>query len=494
MNVDRKIDNGTTVRSFVWKLLERFMSQGISLVVQIVLARVLLPEDFGSLAILVAITNYASIFVQSGLSTAIIQKKDLQDRDVSTVFIVSMTVAAVMYVGLFVASPFIAEFYALPELTWALRALSLLLFLNGINAVQTALLSRKMCFKKLFFRSMLSVPISGVVGIVMAHLGFGVWALVAHHLVSMLVIVLFMSFDRDARFRISFSWESFKSIYSFSWKVMLTSMITGFHDTLRTMVIGKRYSTEDLAYYDKAYAYSSYVTHIVNTSISSVLLPVFSRQQDDLIHLRAMARRAAKLSAFVMFPVLLGVTATAEPLVRVLLTDKWLASIPYLMLFCLLRLPGCIMTADRQVYFALGKSGVNLGYEIGLFIINFATLLITVPLGTMAIAIGATAVEFIGGFAIWCISEKTYGYRVWDRLKDIARPAVNSIIMAAVVWFVGYQLAMAPVLELVIQVFVGAVLYVALCLLTKDESFQYCKTLFKNMLKGKRHIANKEDV
>lgn len=483
MNGSEKIDRGTTVSSFVWKLLERFFSQGISLVVQIVLARILLPEDFGSLAIIVAIINYAAIFVQSGVTTAIVQKKHINDRDVSSVFIVSVAIAAVMYIGLFVASPFIADFYRLPELNWALRVLALNLFLHGINSVQTALLSRKMCFKKLFFRSMLSVPISGAVGIVMAHLGFGVWALVSHHLTNMLVIVLFMSLDKDARFKLSFSWESVKEIYSFCWKIMLTSMIAGFHDTLRTTVIGKKYHTEDLAYYDKAYTYSSYVTLIVNTSISSVLLPVFSRQQDDVNQLRSMARRAAKLSSFVMFPVLLGVAATADPLVRLLLTDKWAASIPFLMLFCILRLPGCIMTADKQVYFALGRSEINLGYEIGLFIANLSTLIITVPYGPLAIAIGATVVEIFGGITVWIISSKTYGYRVWSRIKDIARPALNSVIMAATVWFVGSLLPYKPLIKLVVQLPLGVILYIALSIATRDESFKYCLTMIKKIKK-----------
>lgn len=494
MKLDKNPYRGTAVSSFVWKLMERVFSQGISLFVQIILARMLMPEDFGALAIIAAITNYAAIFVQSGLSTAIIQKKDLKETDVSTVFVASMVIAAIMYTGIFVAAPFVAEAYGLIELKWTLRALGLILFLHSANAVQTALLSRKMKFKTLFFRSMFSVPLSGAVGIAMAYWGFGVWALVSHHLVSMLVIVVFMSLDKDARFGFGFSRDSFKRIYSFSWKVMLTSMIAGFHDALRTMIIGKKYSTEDLAYYDKAYTYSAYVTLIINTSISSVLLPVFSRQQDDINQLRSMARRAAKLSAFVMFPVLLGVAATATPLVRLLLTDKWAASIPFLMLFCVLRLPGCVMTADKQVYFALGKSGINLGYEIGLFIANLTALFITVPYGPMAIAIGATAVEIAGGITIWVISSKTYGYRVRDRLKDIARPMLNSVIMAGIVWFVGEQLPSIPIIKFLIQLPLGVVLYIVFSIVTRDESFRYCLNMIKDFIKRKSRTIDKEDI
>lgn len=485
MDYDCKIDKQTTVNSFIWKITERIFSQGISLVVQIILARILVPDDFGKLAIIVAIINYAAIFVQSGIATAIIQKKDLKTIDISTISLFSFAVAALMYIVLFSYAPFIADVYNEPELKAALRVLAIILFFYAINAVQTAILSRKMKFKKLCIRSMLSVPISGFVGIIMAKSGFGIWALIAHHLVSMLVIVIFMSFDKDTHIKLGFSKDSLKQIYSFSWKLLLTGVITGFHDMLRTMIIGKRYSAKELAYYDKAYTYSSYVTLIVNTSISSVLLPVFSREQDDMDKLKDMARRASRLSAFIMVPVLFGVAAVSEALVSVLLTDKWLPSAPFLMIFCILRIPGCIMTADKQVYLAVGKSQINLLYEIGLFILNVTALIISIPHGPMAIALGATLTEIVGGFCIWKVSSKVYGYRIKDRIKDIIKPFSNSMIMAGGVYAIGICLNLTPMLELVIQIFCGIAIYIILELVSKDESIVYCLTMIKNYLKFK---------
>ena len=484
MGNNETITKKKVVGSFLWKLMERLFSQGINLVVQIILARLLLPEDFGSLAIIVAITNYAAIFVQSGLATAIVQREEIDDLDISTLLTASLGITGIFYVILFFVSPLIANFYEIQELTWALRVLSLILFLNAINSVQTAVLSRKMQFRKLFLRTIVAVPIAGAVGIVMAYMDMGIWALVAHNLVNMAVIVIFMSFDKTLRFPLKFSFSRVKKIYAFSGKILLTSIVTGLHDTIRTMVIGKKYSSEDLGYYDKAYTYSNYITLIVNSSISSVLLPTFSRSQNDFGALKGMARRSIKLSAFIMFPVLVGAALICEPLVRLLLTEKWLPCVPYLVLFCFLRIPGCLLSVDRQVYYAIGRSGINLFYEIGLFILNIATLLVTMQYGVIYIAIGATAVEFLGGFLICCISHKTYGYTLWERCFDLFKPFMNTAIMAVCVWAakfipVGYFGGM------LLQIFFGVLAYIGSAILLRDENFKYLLSTIKQTISKK---------
>ena len=181
---------------------------------------------------------------------------------------------------------------------------------------------------------------------------------------------------------------------------------------------------------------------------------------------------------------LLGIVAVAKPLVQVLLTDKWLESVPYLMVFCLLRLPGCLVNSDKQVYYAIGKSGINMFYEIGLFILNITTLVATMRHSTIAIAIGATVVEYIGCFTIWIISTRTYGYKVLDRLKDIVKPVVNSTIMAVSVWGLGC-IGMPPLFSLVVQVGAGAAVYYLLALLTRDENLNYVTNMLTMFIRDK---------
>lgn len=481
------ISKKTIISSFVWKIMERVFSQGINLLVQIVLARLLMPEDFGGLAILLVVINYASIFVQSGLGTAIVQKENLEKKDVSTLLVVSLSFAFVFYIVLFVISPMLSSYYGMPELKWALRVLALTLFLNAINSIQTAVLSRGMHFKRLFFRTLVAVPISGTVGIFLAYAGFGIWALVIHNLVNMMVIVAFMSIDKDMRYPLIFSVESAKQLYAFSWKILATSMITGAHDAVRTMVIGKKYDAESLAYYDKAYAYSGQIIQVIYASISGVLLPTFSRMQNNLHELKRMARRAVKLSAFVMFPVLLGIAAVAEPLVELGLGEKWMKSAPFLVVFCVLRIPGCIMTVDKQVYYALGRSGIALKYETVLLVFNISMLLVTMQYGTMWIALGAAAVEFIGLGVICCVSARLYSYSLKERIRDVGKPLILSLIMFVVVRMLG-ELHIHFLLKLLLQIVGGILVYLVMNMLSRDENLRCILAV----LRSRRNVTKRE--
>lgn len=482
MAESNNITKGAVLNSLGWKILERFCSQGVNMIIQIILARLLLPSDFGSLAIMVAITNYAALFVQSGLATAIVQKKDLDDKDINTLFTASLAIAAIMYVGLFATSCYIAGIYDATEIIWPLRVLALILFLNAINSVQTALFSRNMQFRQIFLRSVIAVPLSGIVGVAMAYMGFGLWALVAYTLSSMGLTVLVMSLASSYRLRLEFYWDRAKILYSFSIKILLSSLVSGFGDTLRTLIIGKKYNSTDLAFYDKAYTYSAYFTQIINASITSVLLPTFSRIQDNISELRQMARRSVQLTAFAVIPMLTLVMCIADPFVNLLLTEKWAPSIPFLIIFCILRMPGCIASVDKQVYFALGNSKINLYYEIGLLMANVGMLLITVPKGVFAIALGYLAIELLGCFAIFCISSKFYGYSLLMRLADTWRPIFNSTIVYFAITLPLFTFS-SRLIEMIVKVCVGGALYLILCSLTKDQNLKYITSIIINKLK-----------
>lgn len=480
--MEKKISSRKIYSSLLWKVLERLLSQGINLFVQIVLARLLLPADFGSIAIIVAITNYAAIFVQSGIGTVIIQKEDIDEKDISTLFTISVLVAFILYICLFFSSPLIAHYYELPVLKWALRVLAIVLFFNAINAVQTGLLSRKMKFRELFLRTALAVPIAGTVGIGMAYMGLGIWALVAHNLVNMAVVVIFMSFDKDVRIiRFSFYKERVRALYSFSLKILFTSLVSGMHDMLRTMIVGKKYSTENLAYYDKAYTYSYYAVSIVNSSISTVLLPAFSRSQNDISHLKEMARKSVSMSAFVMIPSMVGLASIARPLVVTLLTEKWEACVPFLILFCILRIPTFVMTIDKQVYYALGRSEINLYYEIGLCMLNVVTLLITTKISVLYVAIGATLVEYIGCAAICVIATNVYGYKLSERLFDVYKPIISSFIMAIGIYWISQINIKSSLFIMLLSIVCGVLIYFVCSFVLKD----------KNILEVKKFLERK---
>lgn len=476
------INRGKVAKSFFWKILERLLSQGVGFVVQVVLARILLPDDFGSLAIIVAFTNYATLFVSSGISTTVIQKKGLDRADLSTLMTYTLGMASVFYTVLFFLAPLIANYYSAPILQPTLRVLALTLFLQGINSVQTGLLQRQMSFRQLLVRTMIASPIAGVIGILMALNGFGLWALVVHAIANQLLVIIVMSFDKDCRIPLGFTYSKLKEIFPFTSKIMLTYATSGLFDLIRTTIIGKNYTREDLAYYDKGLTYSAYVTMLVNQSMGSVLLPAFSRKQDSVESLKSMARRSVKLTSFIMIPVLVAVAAMAKPLIQVLLTEKWLPCVPFLVIYCFLRIPGPILNIDKQVFYALGKSGVNLCYELGLFVCNTVALIIAIKINVLAIAVGALIVEMLGALGIFIASSRIYDYNLKERFLDMWKSLFGSIIMAGAL--IGISLiGLSSVATLCIQALAGVIVYLLVALLLKDDNLNYCISVAKDMLK-----------
>lgn len=467
------------IGSLLWKGGERAMVQGLGLLIQVVLARLLLPKDFASLAIINAIINYLGIFVQSGLSIAVVQKKELSEKDLSTLTSISLFVALILFIGLYFIAPFVSEYYCIEELTWPIRVMGISLFLFSFNSIQTGLLTRKMMFRSIFFRSMLATPLSGIIGIAMAYMGMGIWALVGYCLTNILSIVIFMNMIPELRLRLGFSWQSAKEIYGFSIKIIGTNLISAGGDTIRTMTIGKVFSPEKLAFYDRGYSYSSLVTQVVNTSLSSVLLPVFSRQQDDIQKLRELARRSVSMSAFVMIPILVFVAVAAQPLVSFVLSEKWLPCAVFLSLFCILRIPGIITSIDKDVYYSLGKSQIGLYYEIGILAVNLLSLTLMIPYGVWAIAIGYTVVEFFGNFILCIISSRVFGYSLWDRCKDLVKPVFNSAVMAMVAYAMTRYFERDYVL-VAMQMFVSGVVYILMSWITHDKNLFQVKNIIRN--------------
>lgn len=480
MESNINVDKNVVFTSLFWKVAERFFSQGLNLIVQIILARLLLPEYFGSLAIIVAVVNYAGLFVQSGLSTAIVQRKNLEEIDISTLLFSSLGVASILYIIIFAISPFIANYYVMPELVWTIRVLAIILFFNAINSIQTALYSRKMDFKALFFRSAFAVTISGAVGIVMAFLDYGLWALVAQNLLYSFVSVLVMGFRNKVSFAAGFSWRSAKELYSFSGKILGSTLLAGANDAARTMLIGKKYSSADLAYYDKANTYSYYIAQIVNSSLSGVLLPVFSRKQSDVDELRRISRKSVKMTAFIMFPVLFGLMAVSDVFVKVILTEKWMPCVPFLMVFCVLRIPASIVSIDKQVFLALGRSDIGFYTEIMAFIMYMCALFLTVDRGAFAIAIGVMIVEFVYGTVNCIISSYIYGYNLLVRVKDIIKPLVSALLMSGIILSIP---KFYNIIYLVIIILFGMLLYLIFARLLKDDNVNEILKIVKNVLK-----------
>ncbi|WKY46928.1 lipopolysaccharide biosynthesis protein [Eubacteriaceae bacterium ES3] len=460
------------ITSLFWKLMERGGTQGIQFIVQIVLARLLLPEEYGVLAILLVFIALANVFVQYGFNTSLIQKKDADETDFSTVFYSSLVVAGVIYIILFFTVPVIADFYENEMIIPLMRVLSLTLFIGALNSIQNAIVARNLEFKKLFYSSLGAIIISGVVGIFMAYRGLGIWALVFQQLSNQVTIALILWFTVKWRPRLLFSFESLKSLFSFGWKLLLSALINTFYTNIYTFVIGKLYSPEMLGYFNRGQQFPQLVVKNVNGSIQSVMFPAMASQQENRERLKGMARRSIVTSSFLVFPMMVGMAIIAEPMVKVLLTDKWLPSVPFLQIACASLALVPIHTANLQAINALGRSDIFLKLEIIKTVVDGLLLVIALFFGIYAIAWAMVVSSLIASFINAYPNLKLLNYSYKEQLKDILPSLLLSMIMGAGIYVFSF-LGLSPLITIIVQVSAGIIIYFGLAKIMKLESFTY---------------------
>jgi len=481
---NRTTTKAQVISSLLWKLMEQGGTQGIQFIVSIVLARLLLPEDYGIIALVTIFIIIANVFVRSGFNTALIQKKDANEADFSSVFYLSLFVASLLYVILFFAAPLIAAFYDEPQLILALRAISVTLFFGAFNSIQNAVVARKMQFKKLFFSSLGAIVVSGTVGIVMAYAGFGVWALVAQQITNQLLITIILWFTVKWRPRLLFSFERVKGLFSYGWKLLVSALIDTLYMELSSLIIGKMYNVEMLSFYNRGKQFPSLIVTNINGSIQSVMLPALSSQQDNRKRVRDMVRRSIVTSSFVIFPMMVGLAVIAEPLVKILLTEKWLPAVPFLQIYCLIYALWPIHTANLQAINALGRSDIFLKLEIIKKIIGLAILGVTVFYGVYAIALGGIVSGLIATIINSYPNAKLLNYSYKEQWKDIMPSLLLSLVMGTVVYSV-QLFGMTVWQTLIVQGFVGIILYVGMSRIFKLECFTYLLLTWKDILKSR---------
>ena len=467
--------------------MERGGTQGIQFIVQIVLARLLLPEDFGLIAIVTIFILLANVFVQSGFNTALIQKKDADDEDFSSVFYLSLFVAGLLYVVLFLTSPFISVFYRSPQLILILRVLSVTLFFGAFNSIQNAYVARNMMFKKLFFSSLGAIIISGTVGIATAYLGWGDWALVAQQLTNQLAVTLILWFTVKWRPKLLFSIEKVKVLFSFGWKLLASSLINTLYMEIRSLIIGKIYIPAMLGFYDRGQQIPKVIVSNIDGAIQSVMLPALASQQDDKKRVKAMMRRAIMTSSFIMFPMMVGLAVVADPVVKIILTDKWLPAVPFLQIFCASYSLWPIHTANLQAINALGRSDIFLKLEIIKKVIGIIILGVSIPFGIYAIAWGVLISGVISTFINAYPNLKLLNYSYIEQWKDIMPSLGISLVMGAVVYTLNF-LNIAVWQILMLQVFVGVVIYIGLAKVFKVESFGYLVKTTREIIEGRKKV------
>ena len=467
-----KVTNGQVFSNLFWRLLERFGAHGVTLVVSIVLARLLDPAAYGTIAIITVFTSILGVFLDSGFSSALIQKKDCDEADFSTVFYFQLIFSGVLYLIMFVAAPFISDFYQMRELTALIRVMSLGIIVSAVKSVQSAYVSRKLMFKKFFFSTLGGTIAAAILGIWMAFRGFGAWALVMQGLVNSIIDTMILWITVPWRPVIAFSFSRLKQLFSFGSKLLISNLIDTVYNNLRSLVIGKVYTSQDLAFYNKGKVFPNLIVTNVNSSINSVLFPVMSSAQEDTETVKRMTRRAIKTSTCIMFPLMIGLAVCAEPLIRFLLTEKWLPCVLYLRIFCFTYAFYPIHTANLNAVQALGRSDIFLKLEVIKKGIGFLAIFITVFISVEALAYSLIVTSILSQIINAWPNRKIlkYGYR--EQLKDMLPSMLVAVCMSICVYPI-QLIKMPDIVVLILSAFWGVLVYIALSYFLKVESFHY---------------------
>ena len=488
MNNEQNIKNKVLSNLF-WRFAERCGAKLVSFVVSIILARILLPEAYGTVALITVFITIFQVFVDSGLGNALIQKKDADNLDFSTVFYTNIVFCIVLYGIIYLISPYIAIFYNDSSLTIYIRVLSLSLLISGIKNVQQAYVSKKMMFKKFFFSTIGGTIVAGTIGIVMALNGFGVWALIAQQLTNLLIGTIILWITVKWKPQLKFSFKRLKELFSFGWKLLIASLLDTVYNDLQQLVIGKKYSSTDLAYYDKAKQFPNLIISNVNATIDSVLFPTMSNVQDNKEKVKNMTRKSIKTSIFIMAPLMMGLAFTGNNVIELLLTEKWLEAVPYLFVFCLTYMFHPIHTSNLNAIKAMGRSDLFLKLEVMKKIIGIVLLIITMNISVMAMAYSLIISSIFSQIINAWPNKKLLNYGYLEQLKDILPSILLAVIMGLIVSIFNV-LNIPIILKLIIQVICGGIIYILGAILLKIDVFYFLVNEIKNMFLKRKMRKN----
>lgn len=459
----------------IWKFAERISAQVVTFVVSIILGRLLMPEDYGLITVVTIFITFANCIVSNGFGSSLIQKKDSDNLDFSTVLYFQTALAIVIYAILFVSAPLIANFFGegYELLVPVLRVLGIRIPLTSINNVQQAYVGKKMIFRKFFLSTIGGTVISAIVGIWMAYEGYGVWALVGQYLTTTFISTVILAVTIKWKPVFQFSWSRLNELFKYGWKLLVAGVISETYTELRKVVIGKFYTSADLAYFDRGMQIPNIIVTNINTSISNVLFPAISNAQNNIADVKAIMRRSIRTSSYIMCPLMFGLAVVAEPLISFLLTDKWLPCVPYLQIYCISYCFEPIQTANLQAIKAVGRSDIFLKLEI-IKKTAYSLILVAVMFHSVeAIAYSLLLNTLIAVIVNTSPNKKLIGYSFKELIADMAPGIILSAVMAVAVYFEGLLLPLSTLPMLIVQVLTGGIIYLILSVIFKVESFKY---------------------
>lgn len=474
-----------TLSNLLWRLSERMGAQFIAFMVSIILARLLSPEHYGLVALVTVVTSILNVFVDSGLGMSLIQKKDADESDFSTVFYANVVFCVLLYMLLFLCAPLVSRFYHSERLVPVVRTLGLTIVISGVKNVQQAYVSKHLMFRKFFFATLSGTVVAAIVGVAMALFGFGVWALVAQQLINAGIDTCILWLIVPWRPGKSFSVSRLKVLFSFGWKLLAASLLHTIYVDIRQLVIGRVYSPSDLAYYNQGQKFPQFISSNINSSIDSVLFPVMSASQDDMVRVKAMTRRAIMTSSYIMMPLLFALAGASRNIISLVLTDKWQPCAPYMMLACFVFALEPLQTANLNAIKAVGRSDITLKLEIVKKTVSTAIVFASMPFGVMAIAAGGAAYAVIASMLNSFPNKRLLHYSYFEQLRDIVPSFLVASCMAVLIYLLPVS-ALPLLFRVLVQIVCGMVLYIAVTAVLRFEAYRFLRDSVLSYVRGRQ--------
>lgn len=471
-----------TVKNLLWKFGERCGAQLISFIVSLILARIIEPALYGQLAIVLAFITIMQVFIDNGLSTCLIQKKDSDDIDFSSVFYFNLLLSVLLYLIIFISAPFISNFYDIPLLSLYIRVMSFNIIISSVKSVQQAYVSKNLIFKKFFFSTILGTIIAAIVSIYMAYHEFGIWALIVNYMLNNTIDTIILWFTVKWRPKKYFSISRLKTLLPFGFTVFLTYLTNSLYGEFRQLIIGKKYSNSDLAYYNRARQFPFLFVENINAAIDGVLFPTMSNVSDDRKEIKEITRSTIKISTYIFAPLLFGLIAISKPLIILLLTEKWSPCIPYIPLFCIIFLFQPLHMANKIAIKSMGKGNVLFKQEIINDVIGVLILLFVFKYGVYAIAVGYLISSF-SDLIINCFpNRKLIKYGLINQLIDIAPTLLLGLLMCIIVYLIP-TIGFSYLLTIIVKIIVGGVFYIGMSMIFHVQVFYDSINIVKKLLK-----------
>lgn len=480
------MDKKKVISSLIYKFIERLSVKGLGLVISIVLARMLAPEAFGQIAIMNVFINLSRVIVDGGFATALIQRKDVTERDYSTVFFINLGVATVCFVLLQLAAPWISRYYS-QDVTRPLQVYAITVFLAAFNALQMARMQKRMEFRKIMICSLIATVISGAAGIAAAYCGFGLWALVLYDIANNVIICITAAFAEKWLPKLEFSLYRARMLFSYGWKIFVSAVLCSLYGDIRSLVIGKKFSGNDLAYYNRGQQFPQVISHTLDSAIQSVMFPTMAAVQDEKTKLAGMLRRAETMGAYVVVPVMFGLAAVSEVVVQLLLTEKWLPCVPYMQWLCIGHAAVPIISSNLIAIKAIGRSDIYVRLEMIRRMVMLTILLVSIFgfRSVEAIAIGFCVSNWLDAVISMIPAKQLMDYGIKAQFLELWKIILAAIVMFVVVLAMNF-LQWNILMVLILQILTGVIVFVVMGLVLKIEAQEALTILLVKMIRGKK--------